>query len=94
MVFLPLFVGWKIMDWWESREKRLYAIDWKAAIIGPIVLLILSFIPVIGWLIDFLLFLWMLGGIIHYVPSIADVPARTVAPTTPTTVRKPARRRK
>lgn len=93
MVFLPLFVGWKIMDWWESREKRIYAIDWKAAVIGPIILLILSVIPVIGWLIDLILFLWVLGGIVHYIPSIADVsiPAAT-APTT--TERKPARRRK
>jgi cytoskeletal protein CcmA (bactofilin family) len=92
MVFLPLFVGWKIMDWWEHRDKRVYAIDWKAAVLGPIVLLILSVIPIIGWLIAFILFLWILGGIVHYLPSIADVPAS--AGTTPTTERKPATRRR
>lgn len=92
MIFLPLFTGWKIMDWWERRDKRVYAIDWKAAVLGPIVLTIIGVIPILGWLVDFILFLWVLGGIVHYLPAVADVPVSTTATTTP--VKRSARRRK
>lgn len=58
-----VYVGWKTLSWWYSRNKKDYILDWKAAIVGVIVLFIVGLIPVFGWLAGFLLFLLTLGTI-------------------------------
>ena len=60
---MKLFVGWKVLTWWEGRNKRGYDLDWKAAIVGVIIVFIIGLIPVLGWLAVFLLFLVSLGGL-------------------------------
>ena len=59
VVVVYLFVGWWVLRWWYGRDKKVYALDWKAAIVGPVITTILWFIPVIGWAINFIL--WLLG---------------------------------
>lgn len=59
-----VFVGWKVVSWWEAQNKRKYELDWKAAVIGSIGVLLLLFVPFIGWLIGFILFLLAFGSVI------------------------------
>lgn len=60
---MKLFVGWKALVWWEGRNKRTYVLDWKAAVIGVLIVFLLGLIPVLGWLAVFLLFLVAIGGV-------------------------------
>jgi cytoskeletal protein CcmA (bactofilin family) len=64
-VVASLFAGYYVLRWWYNRSKREYTIDWKTAVVGPIIVYLLSFIPIIGGLIKFLLFLLALGGIVR-----------------------------
>jgi hypothetical protein len=46
-VFLTkIFIGWKILQ----RLEKGYALDWKAGVVGPLVVFILLFIPIFGWI--------------------------------------------
>jgi len=64
-VFLAdVYIGWFILRWWERRNKKIYLLDWKAAIVGPIALFILLLIPVLGWLVSTVIFLIALGALI------------------------------
>lgn len=64
MIILKAFVGWFVLRWWYSRDKKRYDLDWKAAIVGPLIILILWFIPIIGWFIIFILWLLSIGAFV------------------------------
>jgi hypothetical protein len=49
--------------WKYSSKSRDYIVDWKTILIGSVVVVVLSVLPVIGFIIEFLLFLVMLGVI-------------------------------
>lgn len=71
---VKLFLGWLVMRWWKGRDRHTYTLDWKAAVIGPILLTILLFIPVLGWIVAALLFFIAVGALISsltgYVPRL------------------------
>lgn len=99
IVIGKLFVGWLILRWWYERDKRVYVLDWKAAIIGPIVLFLLLLIPVIGWLLGFIVFLIAMGALVSEVFSWSTAPKATapepsrVAPRSPRTTSRVSRKR-
>jgi len=74
-----VYVGWKTLSWWYSRNKKDYILDWKAAIVGVIVLFIVGLIPVFGWLAGFLLFLLTLGSIAIQLTSYLSTQQQKVA---------------
>jgi cytoskeletal protein CcmA (bactofilin family) len=45
-----------------SRDRTL-GISWSSAVAGIVLLYVISFIPIIGWLVDFMLFLMVAGGL-------------------------------
>ncbi len=59
-----LFLGWAIMNWLQRNNKDTYILDWKAAVIGPIIVFILMFIPIFGWLVFAVVFLIALGAML------------------------------
>lgn len=63
MAVMKLFIGWKTLTWWERRNNRTYILDWKAALLGVVLIFILGLIPVLGWIAVFILFLFALGGL-------------------------------
>jgi hypothetical protein len=63
LFLVKVFLGWFVMRWWEKRSKHTYALDWKAGVIGPIILFALAFIPILGWLTLFVLFLMAVGAL-------------------------------
>lgn len=65
LFLVKIFLGWLVMRWWENRSKRHYVLDWKAGVIGPILLFILSLIPIIGWLVAALLFCAAAGALLQ-----------------------------
>lgn len=85
-----LFVGWKALSWWERRNNREYDLDWKAALVGVLLIFIVGLIPVLGWLVVFLLFLVTLGGLtaqfFRLIESQRELPAETRP--TPTSTKK------
>ncbi|MFA4954280.1 MAG: polymer-forming cytoskeletal protein [Patescibacteria group bacterium] len=46
------------------NKKRGWVVDWKAILLGVIVINLLLFIPLVGWLLAFIFFLPALGGIV------------------------------
>lgn len=62
-----LFIGFWILKWWETRNNKTYMLDYKAAIAGPIGMLILFSIPLIGWASIFVLYLISLGQTSQYI---------------------------
>lgn len=68
-----IILGTWIMRFWEQRQKKTddYVIDWRAGVAGSIAFFILSLIPIIGWLTEFILFLLALGGTMQYLLTIA-----------------------
>lgn len=59
------FIGWMIMSWWKESKKEKYILDWRAGIIGPIVVFLLLLIPILGWLAIAVVFLIGLGALIE-----------------------------
>lgn len=59
-----ILLGWLLLRWWYGRDNHVYLLDWKAAVLGPIVMFLLMLIPVLGWFIGFILFLIALGALI------------------------------
>jgi hypothetical protein len=47
-------------------KKKEYVIDWKAVLLGVIVMKILTFVPFIGWLVKFIFFLLGLGVLVQW----------------------------
>jgi hypothetical protein len=72
--FANVFVGWWLMSWWERRQKQSYLLDWKAGVVGPIVLFIILLIPILGWLVASLIFLAAVGAFVgelfSFVPQL------------------------
>jgi hypothetical protein len=64
VVVKNIFVGWWALRWWNNREQKDYLLDWKAAVIGPIILFLIALIPVVGWLIVFVLWLCAIGALV------------------------------
>jgi hypothetical protein len=68
------FVGWWILTWWQRRNKHTYELDWQAGVLGPLVFIILSFIPIIGWLISAVICLIAIGALVErlisFVPQL------------------------
>jgi cytoskeletal protein CcmA (bactofilin family) len=62
-IVVYVFVGWWVLKWWYGRDKKRYELDWMAGVVGPAVVTILWFIPIIGWLINFILWLMALGAL-------------------------------
>ncbi|MBA3723658.1 MAG: hypothetical protein H0W89_02055 [Candidatus Levybacteria bacterium] len=62
---VKLFLGWAVLHWWNRNNKHAYELDWKAAIVGPILLFILLFIPVFGWLAIAILLFMALGALLE-----------------------------
>lgn len=58
-----VFVGWFVLRWWYGRSNKEYIVDWKTAIVGPTLVLILSLIPVLGWLANGIIFFIALGAL-------------------------------
>ncbi len=73
-ILAKLFVGWWIMEWYTKRndKKKQYTFDWKAVIIGPVVIYLISLIPVFGWLISGIIFLIALGTVVMQAVTIAQ----------------------
>jgi cytoskeletal protein CcmA (bactofilin family) len=65
--------GWWIMHWWEKRNNRKYILNWKAAIVGPLVFFILFLIPIAGWLAAFIIYLVALGALTKQTYNFAIV---------------------
>lgn len=67
MVLAKLFVGWLIMELYTKRDdkKKQYTFDWKAVIIGPVVMFLIALIPVLGWFIAGIVFLIALGALMR-----------------------------
>jgi hypothetical protein len=47
LFLMKIFIGWSIL---RKLEKG-YVLDWKAGLAGPLVVFILLFIPVLGWIV-------------------------------------------
>lgn len=60
-----IFLGWLIVRWSYNRDKKPYILDWKAAVIGPIIVFLISLIPVIGWLFLAIIYLITTGALIR-----------------------------
>lgn len=79
LYIMKIFLGWIIMYWWKSNKKEDYILDWRAAVIGPIVLFLLALIPILGWLTIAILFFMSLGalivGLIKLASNQREIPA-------------------
>lgn len=65
LYLVKVFVGWKLMQWWEKRDKRNYVLDWKAGVVGPIVVAIVLLIPIFGWFVIAILFFIAIGALVQ-----------------------------
>lgn len=66
-----LFLGWWILVWWGKRNTNEYILDWKAAVVGPLITFILFLIPIIGWLAAGLVYITCVGGIVKFSINLA-----------------------
>jgi len=87
MLISKIFIGWLLLRWWYARDNRRYVLDWKAAILGPVGMFILLLIPVIGWLLGFLIFLISLGALAIEVFSWTTAPKATAPASSQATTR-------
>lgn len=72
MAVMKLLIGWKTLTWWEGRNNRNYELDWRAAIIGVLIVFLVGLIPVLGWMGVFILFLLSLGGLSSELSSLVS----------------------
>lgn len=59
-----VYTGWWVLRWWERRNKKIYTLDWRAGVVGPLIITILLWIPVLGWLFCAIVFLVVLGALL------------------------------
>ena len=57
-------LGTWIKNWWEKEKSP--TPSWLAVVIGAIVMAVLSYVPVIGWLAIFIVFLAGIGALIRF----------------------------
>lgn len=63
-IFLTkIFVGWLILQ----KVEKGYVLDWKAGVVGPLVVYILLFIPVLGWITLAVILSIAAGSLLHEV---------------------------
>ena len=63
LFIVKVFIGWFVIALWNKQQKQhAYVLDWKAGIVGPIVLFIILLIPVLGWLMGAILFFIAVGA--------------------------------
>lgn len=74
-----LLLGKLLLRWWFARNNKSYTLDWKAAVVGPIGMFILLYIPVIGWFIGFLFFLLAIGSLLAEAGSWITGPEKKAA---------------
>ncbi len=70
MIIADIFVGWWVMSWWNNREKHEYLLDWKAGVIGPLIIFVLSWIPILGWFVTAIIFLIAVGALVAILVSL------------------------
>lgn len=105
-IFLTkVFIGWGLLTWWEKRQNKAYTLDWKAGVVGPIILFIVLLIPVIGWFAAAILFFVALGSVTQQIASllsekkvtaatVTSEPALTSKPVAKPTTRPAAKKKK
>lgn len=71
-----ILLGYFLLRWWYGRDRIQYRLDWKAAIVGPLAMFLLFLIPIIGWLIGFILFLIALGSLASEAATWLSSPGR------------------
>lgn len=62
-IVASLFTGSVLLSWIEKRKE--VHITWQSVIAGVVLLQLLTWIPVFGWLLALLLFLMVFGGVLH-----------------------------
>lgn len=77
---MKAFIGWIIMTWWKDSKKEKYILDWRAGIIGPIVVFLLLLIPILGWLAIAIIFLIGLGALVEELVQLAANQRVTAVP--------------
>ncbi len=90
-----IFLGWMIMRWWYGRNNRRYTLDWKAAVVGPLVMFLLLLIPVLGWFISFIIYLIAFGSLLTEIASWISSPDQeraTPHEESPAKTNRPVRR--
>ena len=59
--FIAPIVGGALLSKWLVKEEK---VDWKWALLGVVVITILAFVPIIGWIVPFVLFVATLGALL------------------------------
>lgn len=92
LVIGKLVVGWWILNWWEEKNNKKYALDWKAAVLGPVALFLIALIPIIGWLALAIVYLISVGGVttelLSFISSQKEVRERIASRSAPARKRK------
>lgn len=66
-IFLTkIFIGWEIL---RNFDKK-YVLDWKAGIVGPLVVFVLLLIPVLGWITLLVLFSMAVGALLEEITPL------------------------
>jgi cytoskeletal protein CcmA (bactofilin family) len=71
VLIAPIIIGSLIYGWWHRRKttdddptEHAVVVDWKVILLGVVVYVIVSFIPFIGWLVNFIFILAALGTLL------------------------------
>lgn len=67
-----VFMGWFLLRWWYKSRGNTYVLDWKSGVAGPLVLFIISLIPILGWLFAAILYLISIGALIKELTLITQ----------------------
>lgn len=59
-----IILGYYLLNWWNTRNKGKYKLDWKAAVLGSIVMALILLVPIIGWLAAAVIYLITLGSLV------------------------------
>jgi cytoskeletal protein CcmA (bactofilin family) len=62
-LFLPVFLG--AIAWKYFKKQDTIVLTWKTALLGAGIAVVLGFIPIVGWIACFLVFLTVLGGLVR-----------------------------
>jgi hypothetical protein len=60
-----LYLGAESLKWYKKQDHL--EVGWKAALAGAVVFRIVSWVPLIGWIVGFLVFLVVFGSIIRLI---------------------------
>lgn len=62
-LFTPILIGSALYKW--AMKGTDYEISWKTIVLGVVAYFVFGFIPVLGWIADFVFWLIALGAIVH-----------------------------